>query len=180
MTNAAPFYKPPEPSKSGSNTQRARQKKLQNKRGNGNYESFIKIDRWMMKTPAFHSLGAGPRALLAELLFFFNGSNNGQISYSTRQGAAALHVTKATISKWLKELVDRGFIVERSPASFHMKYGAGRGVARSWELTWIGCDGCLPRKDFVHWRDGTIQKAVHPDAQGGLPVKPLAIAAKRP
>ena len=69
--------------------------------GRGSSEPYLTLRYWFLNSPAWSSLRVGPRALYLEMAKRYNGSNNGRISYSVREGAAALHVSKGSVKNWL-------------------------------------------------------------------------------
>jgi hypothetical protein len=92
----------------------------------------------------------GPRALYLEMAKRYNGSNNGRISYSVREGAAALHVSKGSVKNWLDVLHERGFIVCTKRGAFSLKITRD---ASEWRLTEYDCDTPAQHatKDFMRW-----------------------------
>jgi hypothetical protein len=50
----------------------------------------VRLDHYLLKTPAWQSLNAVARVIYIEVKFRFNGSNNGRIPYSIREAADAL------------------------------------------------------------------------------------------
>ena len=80
----------------------------------------------------------------------YNGSNNGRISYSVREGAAALHVSKGSVKNWLDVLQERGFIVCTRRGAFSLKVTRD---ASEWRLTEYNCDTPAQHatKDFMRW-----------------------------
>ena len=79
----------------------------------------------------------GPRALYLEMAKRYNGSNNGRISYSVREGAAALHVSKGSVKNWLDVLQERGFVACTKRGAFSLKTTRD---ASEWRLTEYDCD----------------------------------------
>ena len=81
----------------------------------------------------------------------YNGSNNGRMSYSVREGAAALNVTKDTIARALKLLQERGFIVCTKVAHFTVKTTRD---ASEWRLTEYDDDVIHQHatKNFMSWQ----------------------------
>jgi len=78
------------------------------------------------------------------------GSNNGRLSYSLREMARALNVSKMTAQRALQTLRERGFIVETKRGAFSLK----ERHATEWRLTEF-CDdvtGALSTKDFARWK----------------------------
>lgn len=118
----------------------------------------VRLYHWMMRCPAWQSLSPVARCLYLEMAARYAGvnSNNGQIPYSVREGAAALRVGKSTANKGLRELVDRGFIVPTKAGIFTIKR------ATEWRLTEFPCDvtNAVATKDFMRWEPAEIQKEV--------------------
>ncbi|QCJ89604.1 hypothetical protein DAA61_14570 [Bradyrhizobium sp. WBAH33] len=104
----------------------------------------------MMLTEAWGSLDANARAIYIELarLYHGPGTNNGRIGFSVRQAAEAIHVSKDTAAKAMRQLQDRGFIVATSKGQFAQKRQATR-----WRLTEFRCDvsGQPESRAFEHW-----------------------------
>jgi hypothetical protein len=92
----------------------------------------------------------GARALYLEMAKRYNGSNNGRISYSVREGAAALHVSKGSVKNWLDVLQERGFIICTRRGAFSLKVTRD---ASEWRLTEYNCDTPAQHatKDFMRW-----------------------------
>lgn len=92
----------------------------------------------------------GPRALYLEMAKRYKGSNNGRISYSVREGAASLHVSKGSVKNWLDVLHERGFIVCTRRGAFSLKVTRD---ASEWRLTEYDCDTPVQHatKDFMRW-----------------------------
>jgi hypothetical protein len=63
------------------------------------HERYLKLRYWLLTSPAWQNLPGLSRALYLDIAMRYNGSNNGRISYSVREGAAALGVTKDTIGR---------------------------------------------------------------------------------
>ena len=73
-------------------------------------EWFVKLDHYFLKSLAWRSLKPVHRALYIELAMRFNGSNNGEIALSVRDGARLIRAGKDTISRAFRELETKGFI----------------------------------------------------------------------
>jgi hypothetical protein len=104
-----------------------------------------------LQSRAWRSLPCVARALYLELATRYNGHNNGRISYSVREGAKALKVTKDTVGRMLKLLQERGFIVCTKRGAFSLKVSR---EASEWRLTEYDCD-IIPQhatKDFMRWQ----------------------------
>lgn len=114
---------------------------------------FVKLEHWMLKTPAWQSLPPAPRALYLELAQRYNGSNNGEISMSVRESARLLHVAKDTATKAFRELEYKGFIKCNQCGSFNWK----AGKATTWILTEHALPGEFATKEFASWRPENLE-----------------------
>ena len=121
----------------------------------------IRIYHMTLRTAAWKSLDAVARALYVEILSRYNGSNNGRIPYSIRQGAAALRIGKTKSAVGLKDLQDRGFITAITRGGFNRK----NRHATEWRITEFACDvtpALLPTHDYQRW---SFQNAVPSDGR---------------
>jgi hypothetical protein len=117
------------------------------KRDSSNAPRHVRLYHWMLRAEAWQSLGAMARALYVELSSRYNGTNNGQIIFSVRQAAKALHASKDTAARAFDELQARGFIAVRRKGGFNLK--EQKGQATEWRLT-----------EFVHGRHEGICQLV--------------------
>ncbi len=108
---------------------------------------FLKLDHWILKTPAWQSLPPASRALYVELAQRYNGYNNGEISMSVREAAGLLHIAKDTATKSFHELEEKGFIRRNVCGSFNWKIRH----ATTWILTEHPFADQLPTKEFARW-----------------------------
>ena len=118
--------------------------------GRGASERYLRLGYWFLNSPAWSSLRVGPRALYLEMAKRYNGRNNGRISYSVREGAAALHVSKGSVKNWLDVLQGRGFIACTRRGAFSLKTTRD---ASEWRLTEYDCDTPSQHatKEFMRW-----------------------------
>ena len=117
----------------------------------GNSGRWLTLRHWFLNSPAWRSLPCVARALYIEIAMRYNGSNNGRISYSAREAAAALGIGKATACRTLVVLQARGFIVCTKKGAFSLKANPG---ASEWRLTEYP-DDVIPRyatKEFMSWQ----------------------------
>jgi hypothetical protein len=124
----------------------------------------------MMDSPAWQDLSATAQALYLCIVRRYRGpgSNNGEISYSVREGAAALKVSPATVSRALRSLVSHGFLIPMKLGAFSLKLRH----ATEWRLTEFPCDvtkAVTASKDFMRWQPPQIQNAV-PAVKPTVPV----------
>ncbi|TDT73627.1 hypothetical protein BDE40_2400 [Litoreibacter halocynthiae] len=117
------------------------------KKGAGRH---VQLPEWLQASEAWATLRPGPRALYIELKRRFNGSNNGHIILSHRDGANALNVNRNTVGPWFQELEERGLIhMTRAP---HLG-PSGIGKASVWALDELRTDDMRPaRKAFMSWK----------------------------
>ena len=131
--------------------------KTTNPKGRNNYDSFVMLHRWEIRSTSYRSLSVYARAGLIELLLRYNGLNNGEISMSARQMAKALGCGKNKGNEVLRELEAMGWIKCRSKGRFDSKFMAnpeidGAGRASTWILTGRQYQGKLPTKDYMRWK----------------------------
>ena len=66
--------------------------------------SFLKLPHCLLRSPLWRNLLAVDRAVYVDVAGLYDGRNNGEIPYSARYGAIALHIRKDTVSRSLKRL----------------------------------------------------------------------------
>ncbi len=109
---------------------------------------FVQLRHFLLDCPAWRSMGCAPRQLYVELRRRFNGSNNGEISYSVRQAASDLHIAKDTAMKAFRELEEKGFLKCAQSGSFHWK----ERHASLWILTEEDYRDQFATKEFMRWQ----------------------------
>lgn len=111
--------------------------------------SFVNLPFDMVNSPAFLALPPAAVALYIHVACRYSGDNNGQISFSTREAADRLRVSKNTAAHLFRELVDKGFLKLAHDSSFGLKMK----LARRWELTqWQLKHGMAPGNDWRYWQ----------------------------
>ena len=85
--------------------------------------SFVALERYMLRSPAWKSLSLPARCAFIELGNLYNGLNNGRIALSARSLANLLPISRVTASRALSELANRGFIEAVRKGGFNMKTG---------------------------------------------------------
>jgi DNA-binding transcriptional MocR family regulator len=120
-------------------------------RARGKRERFLALRFWLLKSPAWRSLPSNARAIYIEIAARYYGTNNGRISYSVRQAAEALHISKPTACRMLKLLQERGFIVCTKRGAFSRKTVR---EASEWRLTEHNSDYPVAHatKEFMSWK----------------------------
>ena len=54
----------------------------------------VRLYGWLLKSPAYLSLGCPARALLVEITSLYNGRNNGQIGLSVRRASEQCNIAR--------------------------------------------------------------------------------------
>ena len=85
----------------------------------------------IMQSAAWLSLDPVARCLWTEIVFRYNGYNNGNIGLSCREAAERLNVSKDTAARAFNDLQDRGFITIAVDSAFRIK----TKQSRRWRLT---------------------------------------------
>lgn len=109
---------------------------------------------FMLKCPAWAALSPVGAKLYIEIAKRYNGQNNGEISLSVREAAAAVRCDKDRAHEGLRELQDKGFICATTLGSFHRK----GGNATEWRLTVEPTAAQLSTKEFMRWQPPTPGK----------------------
>jgi hypothetical protein len=114
----------------------------------------VRLYHWILDTPAWKSLDGNSRALYVALADHYFGNNNGRISFSTRQAAEELHISKATASRCFAALIERGFITIEKLGHFDTK----RKHATEYRLTEFASniDDRFVTKEFASWRPAEV------------------------
>ena len=113
---------------------------------------FIALERYIKASPAWQSLSLAARCTYVELLDLYDGRNNGRLALSARSLADRLPISRATSTRALKELAQRGFVEVVRASGFNVKRGDRR--ATEWRLTRYHCDvtGAPPTQAFMRWQ----------------------------
>ena len=126
--------------------------------GEPNQEDGVILYEWVLRTPAWRSLDVYACRVYCELSRRYNGRNNGAISASTRELAKAINCSDKPITRALRELEERGFIVSIQKGSFNWKTreDGNNNRASVWLLTEYQQDeperSPEARKDFLKWK----------------------------
>ena len=112
------------------------------------HRRYVGYDYELLETEAFKHLGGGAFKLLTVLRKRFNGINNGDISMSVREGSQLINYSKESISKFFKELEDKGFIKVNQRGSFKYK----KRHASTWYLTMEEDQQGNKPRTFKHWK----------------------------
>lgn len=140
-----------------------------NQKGRNKVTPYIRLHRGITSSEAWQSLSCEATRLLICIWERHNGTNNGQIGYGFREARKALRVGTRKVQRAFGDLQERGFIIERSPASFDWKTGAGLGKATEWELTMEPCDGKPAKATYRTWpeKQNTVTTVVTVGSHSG-------------
>jgi len=134
---------------------------------------FVMLYQDLIESVAWKSLNGDARSLYLNVAAKYNGKNNGRISFSAREAAPALNISRATTARAFRNLIDRGFITIAKRSGFNLKRGQDR--ATEYRLTEYPCNVTGKRAGFKfkHWRRGkngseNISRSDH----GDRPVRP--------
>ena len=118
-----------------------------NAKGRSKYMRYVRLEHWLLNSPAWRALKPGERAVYIELCKLYNGANNGAIALSNRDAAERCNISKNTAGKHLNSLCEIGFIKVRTPSTFARK----NRLASEYELTEYSYFDRQPTKDFMGW-----------------------------
>lgn len=112
---------------------------------------FVKLDHYLLNSPAWAALKPSARALYVLLSQRYNGSNNGHIGLGEREATKALNLSdKKATRRAFAELQIKGFIKLTKRGAFSLKVGKDRR-ASEWALTAFAVGNALPTKEFMRW-----------------------------
>ena len=117
-----------------------------------------------MRSVAWRSLKPLARAAYLEICFGYDGENNGRIQMGARTLGERLGIDKATASRAIKELVEKGFLETAKKSAFSIKLKQ----VSEYRLSAFRCDitGALPSKNFMRWTP-EMQNTVAPAQPNG-------------
>lgn len=98
--------------------------------------AFVKLPHRVRNSAAYAGADLVARALLEEVVFFYNGSNNGEIFLSTKDATALLSLgDEAAVVRGFNYLMECGLLDLAKTAHFEVKT-AERSRARCWRIPW--------------------------------------------
>lgn len=144
----------------------AKKQKLRG-RGLSRGDRFVRLEFYLLNSPAWLTLSPPAKALYVEVCKRYNGVNNGTISYSVRE-AEAIGLSRSAAGRAFDELQERGFLRVARESSFTLK----TKEARLWRLTAFPAFGNDATKDFMRWtRDEPSEEK--PQSQNKAATVPL-------
>ena len=110
--------------------------------------TFVMLRHDIMRSAAWRSLSPKARCVWTEVVYRFNGNNNGEIPLSCREAGELCNISKNTAWNGFIELQDRGFIKIGEASNFNRK------TKRStrWILTHETFDEKPASNDWKKWK----------------------------
>lgn len=144
-------------------------------RSKGQHSYFVALELFLMASQAWRSLSMAARVVYVEVAALYDQTNNGRLALSARQLAERMPISRATATRALQELTEKGFIIATRPSGFNMKTGERK--ATEWRLTRYRCDvtGDIATKAFMAWlpeQPDKIHFAASPQGQSGFTTEP--------
>jgi DNA-binding transcriptional regulator YhcF (GntR family) len=130
--------------------------KKMNSKGRSNKETFVMLRHDIYKSLAWKSLDTVARCVWLEIMYRYNGINNGEISLSCSEAAALTNVSKNTASLAFNRLIEAGFIRIALNSCFNMK----QRRARRWRLTQVACQKNPASKEWKAY-SAKLEKEKH-------------------
>ena len=116
-------------------------------KGRGKGGKFVLVRHDMMKSEAWRALSTSARCVWLEIMFRYNGNNNGEIPLSCREAGELCGISKNTAWKAMTELQEKGFIKIGEYSSFTCKMKR----ATRWIVTHEACEGKAPTNEWRVW-----------------------------
>ena len=126
--------------------------KVKKLNGRKSLNSFVQIPKYMKESSGYKYLllnCKGALTVYIDLADRYNGINNGEISYSVREGKESLGLTPNTVGKYLKALEHYGFIITTQKGCFNLK----KRHASTYEITMFEIFGKHnAKKSFMNYK----------------------------
>lgn len=142
----------------------------------------VRLYEWMTNSPAWRSLDVYERCLYTEFKARYTGANNGDISFSGEEMAAALNCSNVPADRACRRLIALGFVKLAKKGHFDWKARAeNRTRASTWILTEYSLDyperSAMPAtKEFMRWRSETIPPRPVKKKTRGDEITPMGLA----
>ncbi len=136
---------------------------------------FVMLEHWLLDTAAYKKLSGSAVKVLLEVYRRYNGSNNGDIGMSERECAHATGLSRETVRKALRDLVELGFVQTTRRGGFDYKRHA-----TTWALTQHLERGEDGYRSFASWKSGCEQpRKIQKPGQETSPHRPRICARRR-
>jgi hypothetical protein len=122
----------------------ARPRRKSNATGRNTGVRFLKLEHWVLNSPAAMALSPAAFKLLIYVWYRYNGTNNGSIGFSVRE-AEPIGLSKDQAGRAFTELILAGFLKVGRESCFSLK----TKTSRTWEITAERLGDKPPTKDFM-------------------------------
>jgi hypothetical protein len=119
-------------------------RKRERTKGRRNTGSFLGLPKQVITSDAYNQLGAWSVKLLVDVAKQYNGSNNGDLHAAWSILSGQGWRSKGTLSRAIKELIDRGFI--------ELTRQGGKNRCSLYAITWQPIDECKGKLDVKETR----------------------------
>lgn len=126
---------------------------------------YIPIARDILKSDAYIDLHIGGKAIIPHLANCWHSEKQEAITYSARQVADVLNVSKSTGSRILKDLIAKGFINTVAESDWI------NGKARAYKLNWLPYHGKEATDEWREYVSDKLKPTSHP-WDGSPPKRP--------
>jgi hypothetical protein len=141
------------------------------------YGRFVALPHYLLNSNAWRSLSPVERCAYLEILGRYNGRNNGRLAMSGRVLARELRIARATATRALGALRERGFLEVVRSSSFACKIKR----AAEYRATYFRCDvtGSPPSKAFMRWTSSQKHFTASPESHNGFTRGPPGAVVKQ-
>ena len=124
-------------------------------------KKHVVVFREIIESEAFRDLESGARDVLFELMYRYNGENNGEIPLSVRETSERTNCSDNTAMRRQRDVVEHGFAKLAQKGAFTKK----DRHASEWILTMYPLKGAPPTNEWRRWKK---QNAVSKTATDGV------------
>ncbi len=110
--------------------------------------NFVMVRHDIMRSAAWRGLSTNARCVWLEIMFRYNGGNNGEIPLGCREAGEFCNISKNTAWKAFRELEDKGFIKIGQYSNFTCKYKR----STRWIVTHEVFEGKAPTNEWRGWK----------------------------
>jgi DNA-binding HxlR family transcriptional regulator len=107
---------------------------------------YVLLNYYLLRSDAWRGLSGNAMRVYFELHMRFNGTNNGQLFIGMDRISSVLGISKSTVCKAFKELVEKGWIVKVKDGKWI------RGQASEWRLTTKSTKSIPATNEWKQWR----------------------------
>lgn len=109
--------------------------------------NFVMVRHDIMKSAAWRSLSTNARCVWLEIMFRYNGNNNGEIPLGCREAGELCNISKNTAAQAFKELQKKGLVKVGIASDFNHKCKR----STRWIITHEVFDKKSPTNEWRDW-----------------------------